>query len=455
MSEKPTLTPKGLLAESFGRRPHTVRLREEYEGGPVLLDFGKPRRWETLGYPVRCRDARNRWVWDHAALKRARNAAEDRAAEFRLGQLREKAAPNIVTLSVAYDLYFDPERGGIPDSRTAKYEHLRNRKDWEGWLGKDIAWNSISPADVEGLLRKYIRQGMRPTARERLKTLRTVYHWLRKKRKLRTLDDPTEGIELADVMAGHKPRRPKYTPEEAWKIVSVRDQVDARFALFIALIDDSGHRREAIRRTMRSGLDAQMDHPPTAEEAPCGWLALPALKGQRPPLLMLTSFQRREIDRALTTYLRELERIYQETGKDYPLFPASRLKGAALGIIRPSRYLEQVEGRTSWGKTSISRAPHTKAYQPISAARTREWLIEAEKVAGLAHVDGRGFHGFRRAVSDYLHGQVGLGALTVALGWSSERTPEQIYLEKEKHGMRGQARAAMERKRAVPDVGEL
>lgn len=441
MPAKPRLTPAGLLAESYGRRPHTVTIREEKApGANVVLDYSTAegvRQKVSLGYPVRVRDARNRWAWDWDALERAREAAEDRVAELRLKILRKETETPRLTVGQAFALYHDPDRGGMPAAKSSNFRHRYTRREWEKFLGADTPWNAVQPADVEALIKKFKARGMAPTARELLKNLRACYNWLRKKRGRRELNDPTESLEMREVMEGHKPKRPRYTPEQARAIVAVRDQVDPRFALMVALMDDSGARREALRLTMRSDLDAPLDFDP-GEEAPCGWLQLPALKSQDRPVVFLTSFQRRELERALTGYLQELERIYQETGKDYPLFPAVRLRGAASGVVRASVWTDE---------RKRVRPAMTKAYRPISQARTREWLIEAEKLAKVPHVDGRGWHGLRRAVSDYLEEATDLATLTTAMAWSSQRVPEEIYLERGRHLKRGRAREAMEKKR--------
>lgn len=435
---KPRLTGKGLLSESYGRRPNSVSLREEKEpGSNVLLDYTVKgeRKKPSLGYPVRTvQGKRSAWDWD--ALQRAREAAEDRAAELRLGQLRKDASEDRVTVGSGFALYHDPDRGGVRGAKSTVFRHRFARREWEKWLGEETPWNAVQPADVEGLVRKYQARGMAPTAKELVKNLRACFNWLRKKRGLRHLNDPTESIDIADIMAGHDPHRPRYSPDEARRIVAVRDDVDPRFALMVALMDDSGARREALRRIWRSDFMAPLDYDPSAD-APHGWLLLPALKGQDRTLIFLTAFQRREIDRALTGYLSELERLYHAEGRDYPLFPGTRLKGNAETVVQP-------DGGTHAGRW---RPGQTKAYQPVSQARTREWLLDAEKRAKVEHVHGRGWHGIRRAVSDYLEEATDLATLTTAMGWSSQAVPEKIYLEKRKTEKRSRAREAMEKKR--------
>jgi len=436
---KPRVTESGLLAESFGRRPHTVTLREEKEpGSNVILDFtsAEGRMKPSLGYPVRTGTGR-RMAWDWDKLEQARQAAEDKAATLRLGQLRKETTEDRMTVGSAFALYHDPDRGGVRGAKSTISSHRDARAKWEAWLGKDTPWNSVTEADVEGMLQKYRDRGMIPTAVNCLQKLRACFNWLRKKKKLKHLDDPTESIELREVSAGHRANRPRYSPEEAKQIVAVRDRVDPRFALMVALMDDSGARREALRRTWRSDINHPLDYDP-GEQAPYGWILLPSLKQQERPTAYLTAFQRREIDRALSGYLKNLERLYQEHGTDYPLFPSARCGAMNEPTIRVT------PGRD---KDGVWRAAQRNAYTPISATSTNTWMRNAEKLAGVPHVYWRAWHGLRRAVSDYLEEETDLATLTTALGWSSQNVPEQIYLEKGKSTKRGRARDAMEKKR--------
>jgi integrase len=443
MAAKPRLTDAGLLSEGFGTRPYTVRLREQVAGGPVLLDFGKPRKWETLGYVVRRAAGPKRWAWDIPALERARKAAEDKSAQMRLGQLREAAKPDPLTVGQAFALYHDPEKGGLPAGMTSIHAHRRARREWTAHLGAGTPWNLVTPADVEALLAKKHRAGQHQTAWELLKNLRACYNWLRKKRRMKQLEDPTEGISGKDLLAGVVRNRPRYTPAEAAKIFAA--DVDPRLRLLVALIDDTGTRREAVRRTMRSHVDAPQDVPPAPEHYPHGWICFPALKGQMSQPTPCTAFMRREMDRALTTYLRQLEEEYQRTGRDYPLLPAVSPGQVADGVVRARRWTKLEVGPAR--KTAESRGPNKLAYRPLSPSRTRELLIDAERIADVAHIPGRGFHGLRRAWSDLVHSEAGLEVLTTAGGWSSQRTPESIYVEKGRHKLRSAAREVMERKR--------
>lgn len=429
MARKPQLTESGLLAESFGRRPYVVTLREEKEpGANVILDYtldGK-RKKPTLRYPVR-RSSGKRWVWDDAALERAREAAEDRSAELRLHRLRaDVLEPQVLTFGQAVALYSDPKTGGVPTRPKTRQYYLKHLRTWTRVLGHDKPWNQIKPATVLAHVREMEHGGHVPGVMNEGRVLRALVHWLRGPASIEGLKDPMAGFPWKRLGDSHTPHRPRYSPEELAAIVKVRHDVDPRFALFLALVDDSGARSKAVRVLWRSMVDRQLEQPPTAEEAPHGWLIFPALKGQRPVLHLLTAFERRELQAAFDGYLAKLEAAWLEDHSDYPLFPGARLRDKRDCVIDPN------QGR---------------AYQPADATLFADFLRDAETLAGVPHVRGRGFHGARRAVADQLMGPLGLDGLTVAMGWSTRSTPEQIYIDRRRMPDRVKAREAMEDKR--------
>lgn len=425
-----------LLAEPHGHRPYTVTLREEkVPGTGVVLDYRQDGRRvkESLGFSVRRREGR-RWVWDAAMLERAREKARDRSAGLRLDRLRVENEPVVLTVDEAFRAFNDEARGALPASRSLRRAHLRARGVWVHWLGADTPWNRILRSNVEALMKHYAskespRTGrtMIPTGLRYVEVLRACHRWLEEKAGYDDLRDPTKGFDYAGWRKKHRPARPRYTDAEAAALLKVRHDVDPRFALYLALVDDSGARGKAIRSLWRSMVDCALEQPPTTDQAPYGWVLFQALKGQDPVLHFLTAFERREISVATDGYLSELEAAWEAHGTDYPLFPAVRQESLTEG--RPVR------------------TEQSRAYVPVGATGPRRWLLEAERAAEVEHVAGRGYHGFRRRASDYLLEATDLKTLTVAQGWSSQATPERIYIEKRRHPDRARARAAMEEKR--------
>ena len=430
MARKPQITETGLLAESFGRRPYTVTIREEKEpGSNVILDYtvvGGTRRKRTLGYPVRWKTGR-RWEWGHDALDRAREAAEDRSAELRLARDRaEILDTGAITFGQAVAMYTDPERGGLPQDPGTRKEYIRYLAKWSAHFQADIPWSRIRRNDVEARVRKLREQGKVPTALKQLAVLRALYGWLTEKAQIPGLSNPVQGFDWKKLRDAHQVRHPRFTPGQVAAIVKVRHDVDPRFALFLSLMDDSGARSKAVRILMRSAVDVELEAPPSAEEAPCGWILFPALKGQKAPLHLLTAFERREVEIAFAGYLGDLEARWQEEHVDYPLFPGARLadrRARVVGTDQPG------------------------AYRSVDPKLLLRWFRDAEAKAGVEHIARRAFHGIRRTVSDLLLGELGLDGLTVAMGWSSRNTPEQIYVDQRRMPDRVEARKAMERKR--------
>lgn len=434
MARKPQITEAGLLAESFGRRPYTVTLREEKEPGVnVLLDYtvaGGARRKRTLGYPVRALKGK-RWEWDEAALERAREAAEDRSAELRLARMREEVlTADSLTFAAAVALFTDPEKGGLPKDRRTGKGYVRLLKRWTALFGAETPWNRITPAQVLARTRERETAGQIPQALNEARVLRILTRWLRGPARIGGLLDPMEGFPWKKLNERHTPKRPRYTREQLAAIVKKRHEVDPRFALYLALMDDSGARSKAVRMLKRSAVDIELESPPSKEEAPYGWLLFPALKGQRAPLHLLTAFERRELEVALGGYLRVLEAEYQAGEiEDYPLFPGARLADKREKVVELSQ---------------------GGALRPADATVVSDWLRAAEKLAEVEHVRGRGYHGIRRTVADLLYEELGLDGLTTALAWSTRATPEQIYVDHRRMPDRVRAREAMERKRRDP-----
>jgi len=428
--QKGRVSASGLWSMRVGERPAVVTVREDRTpGARLIFDYvmGGRRRQTAAGIDtVRGEGGQ----FDAVAIARAEEAALTLAAKIRLDRLRDEVQPQSMTVREAFTLYRDAERGGVAASKSSRNAASASAADWMRHLGAETPWNRVLPTDVDALARAHRRAGRQKTAEQRVKWLRTVYNWLRKRARIRGLEDPTEHFDFAALMDGYQPRQPRYTREDAEKIVAAAWEVDPRFRLLIALMDDSVVRRAALIRTWRSAIDHPLNMEPGAEDAPHGWIVYPAMKGQPATPWFLTAFQRRELDMALTTHLSDLERVYQERGKDYPLFPAARMYDA-----------DRVERRP---------IPSTRggAYRPVGQTITERWLREAEERSGVGHVRGRLWHGLRRSASDVVYDAAGLSVLTTAGGWQDERTPGKVYVDKAKNRDRSRAREAMERKRS-------
>ncbi|MGH7468711.1 MAG: hypothetical protein ACRENP_12205 [Longimicrobiales bacterium] len=405
----------------FGEHGFTVRAREKRRGGPVVLD-SQANRAEATG--IRVRDRNGRII--PGAITRAEQLAKDRAAELQLSRARaELPDPARMTLAQAYEKYF---AGGLPDSKPAKVHHKAARTFWLAELSEDTPWNRITPADVEQAALELGKQGRVQTADKRVKCLRTVWRWLMDRKDIEGLKNPTRGFDFDRLWQGYTPRQPRYSAAELRKLFTVRYEVDPRFALMLALADDSGARSVALYTARRSMVDESMDVPPSPEQAPFGWALLAALKGQARMLTYLTLRQRIEIVRAtwmrwngvrwVPGFLSVLEGQWNALGADYPLVPGGHLS------------------RDGMAATS----------KPVSGNTALRWLREAEEAAGVPRIARRKWHGIRRAWSDYTHASTDLDVVTAAGGWSRRETVEEIYLSRVRLGHLERSRAAQEQK---------
>lgn len=421
---KPRVLGSGRLSESYGDRGFTVRLWEREPGGVVMLQWGKPAEYESLGYAVRSRDRKGRWDWDMETLARARDAAKDRSASLRIGTSRKEATPEALTVEEAFSLFLDEDTGGTRDlSQSAVRNYRIAEREWVAFLGPDRPWNRILPADVEALAFRVAAK--HPSkAQMMVKNLRSVRNWLATKRRMRGLENPTEFFPWEDLSKLIKPKQERYTEAEMEKLLAVRDDIDPRFALMLVIAAEAGPRSKAIRLWMRSHLDAPIRPEPTPEQAPNGWTYLPALKGQEPPLIFLTAFARREIDKALTGYLRELEARWQDEGIDYPMIPGARIADATDKVVR----LDQ-----------------PGADRPIGDNNPKSWLRDAERVAKVKHVTRRGWHGLRRLWTDRVEDTAGLDVAAVAGAWADRTMVERIYRSKSQFGKLSRAREALDK----------
>lgn len=433
-------TDKGLWSIETGERPFTVRVREDKtRGSNVVLDYREPsgkRRVLKVRPAFSVRDERGRI--DDELARLAEDAGKRKSAELRLGVLEQDAEPERMTLGRAFALYMDPVKGGMQASAQRQGAYRRSRDAWAEWLsqggglGEHTPWNRITPADVEGLAFALKAKRMVPTARERVSCLSAVYNWLKKKARIRALEDPTEGFDWKRLEQGYRARQHRYTRPQLEALLRVRYQVDPRFALALALTSRSVTRGGEVRTLWRSEVDWPLALPPTREQAPYGWVWFRGVKGQDPRAWPLTRFQREELFAAMvgydapetgewrTGYLRGLELRWLAEGVDYPLFPGRRLRSA------------------------VKRTDLASSYRYVSSPQLRDWLAQAETLAGLPHVEYLSMHGIRRAISDFLEEEVGLGVLTAAGGWMNQATPERVYLDRKRYAKLDRARRALE-----------
>jgi hypothetical protein len=93
---------------------------------------------------------------------------------------------------------------------------------------------------------------------------------------------------------------------------------------------------------------------------------------------------------------------------------------------------------------------HLKA-GPIRGETARQWLREAEKKAGITHLDGRGLYGMRRAAVDFAKAaKISREGLQAHGGWASTEIPDRIYADQEMGYAREEARDVRAKFRGEP-----
>jgi hypothetical protein len=133
-------------------------------------------------------------------------------------------------------------------------------------------------------------------------------------------------------------------------------------------------------------------------------------------VLELTKGQRAAAEKALKGYLSDLE----QAGGDYRLFPSGQLPGGRKG-----------EGRAT--------EKHRNAKQ-VGARRITSWFIEAEELAGVEHLRGRGPYGVRRVAVDSAKGNgISREGLKEYGGWTDTQVPDMIYAAKKSEKARKEA----------------
>ncbi len=419
--------PRKLWRYSYGQRPDTVQAIEKRVGSPIYLrwtDAHGEETGRTLGFRIRLPDGRI----DPDAEAEAMRAARERSVELHYGRLKNVTEPARLTVGIAFELFTDPVRGAMPKSQSAKGMYLRLLRRFRSYVGPDRPWAKVVPADVRALIRQMRDVEGNPTeAWSLVKVLRRMWRWLEEDAGFEGIRNPTKGIKLkADTVgSAYRARKPRFTPDEARRMIETRHdpRLDPRWALFVALMDDSGRRGVQIRRLMRSDLNRDLPADVPQEAAPYGWLWFQGTKGQAGVPHFLTEFEHRELQLAFATWLAPLEDEWTEQGKDYPLIPGETYPVG--GAFTPDRVGSRI---------------------PISYETTKLWLRQAQEVAGVPHVTGRGLHGIRRTWVDITRAGLGIEGAQFEGGWSSRETVEG-YAEDLKIDVRDAARRLHEQKR--------
>lgn len=407
-----------------GMGPHrVVAFEDERRGGVVTLRWhvgtapNRKRVLRALGWSVRG----PRGGIDADQEKRAQQMAERQYQELLgkrgIGAPSPEYAPQL-TIWEGWQRACDQDTGkwnqDTPHRREVARAVARAMDIW----GRGFTWNQVDRGAVRKLWRRElqrIRAKGHDGKRGALQTLDLVLAvgaWLRDEQMI----DPTAAVRwkgldaefLAD--AGDKnPSRPRYTADEYRRLFDASWRADERYGLLYNL--GAEYRLGQVVRARRSNLDRA-----------AGRLTIPGRGKKMGAVIVLTAGQRADVERVLSTgYLAGLETAYNENViTDYPLWPGGQLPAT-------------IDGELATDARHATR-------DPIDRSAFRAWHREAERLAGIPHVPGRGPYASRRgAVDAAKEAKISREGLQPFGGWADAQTPDAIYADRDANYARVEA----------------
>lgn len=437
-----------------GHEPHVVyygervnKAGELQKGGRIYLWWlegprgGRGWKRRSLGFTVRDSNGEV----DETRAGKAKHEAEIRYARL-TGKLLDAPASEVCTLAQTWPLLIDEGSGKYPFETPYRKELEGALKYARKLLGDDFAWVSFDHATLQKLVRARALEIMATNdeavgfrAAEvlgtRLLTIMTVLRdreqripsaqnipggrtW---REELQKFIEQKRGVEMPD------PERPRYTHAEILRILAKAWEVDPRLGFATAL--GAEYRGGQVVRGRRTHLDVAAKT-----------FTIIGRGKKRGTVVHLTDGQMTAVQRALTGYLAPLEQQYQAKGiAEYPLFPGGMLHG----MIRKD------DGREEALHTVDDHATR----EPPVKRTWIKWWIEAEKLANVDHVPGRGWYGGRRILLDVAveDEQVQDEVMQEIGGWANTRTPQDIYRNKTRTKAREEAARVRAKVRGEPD----
>jgi integrase len=390
--------------QTVGEHGYRVTVAERASRGEaVYLTWyvnGKPKT-ESLGRGVRD----NRGRLDAGAVRVVVELARAKSAQLASG------TSGGLTLGQTEPLVFHPTKGLYPAATTQHHREVQRALRFAVSIwGADREWASIRKGDLRALWREKIRElqrageaGVRGAEIVVARVL-TVARWLQDE-ELVPVEAAQPGRAWKKALAADwkqitgskhdpEPNRPRHKPADIAKLIEAAQQVDPRFHLMLQLGAELrlGQVRELYRRHVNlTGTTIE----------------IPSSGQKRGVTVYLTEEQEKALLSAMVGegYLADDEALWNKHGgPDYALFP----------------------GRSG---------------EPVSRTQVRYWFREAEKVAGVKHVRGRGPYGLRRAGVD---GAKAEGADRDALmqfgGWTDTQMPDRVYASAEQEAAAKRAR---------------
>lgn len=433
--------------QSVGFLPHKVTVYENMEReGTLYLRWrgrdaqGRPQwKKESLRRPIRTERGKiisetQQWALDQAAKKYALLVGGIPADE------REPV--HQLTLADGIKRALNLEIGMYPADSLHRREVVRELERAVRCLGEETRWDAIKRADLRRLWRWRIQQlraerniGLRG-AEVTVQRLLAVAAWLTDEEAIPSgaCVAPTNWKDLlredwqsiAGTEATIEPSRPRHSLDEMRALFGVFGKVDPRFELLMAL--GAELRLGQVVRGRRSDLD--LEH---------RTFTVRGRKQKRGTVVKLTAGQMAAVERALhpeSGYLRELEKNLA----DYSLFPAGQMPG---GRAHARGFGSRSDSKWRVPDHPVATVTRHGSAKPLDRSVFDDWFREAERLADIPHIDGRGAYGLRRRSVDELK-KLGVSreALQEAGGWADTQVPDRIYADKVQEHARDEAAAA-------------
>jgi integrase len=410
---------------TVGLNPHRVTAFEDVKrGGVVTLRWHigagvtRKRMLRSLGFAVRGA----RGGIDRDLLARAIAAADAQYAALVAGKVSATVvmtptAP--LTITQGWERAKHPQTGKWNKDTAHRRDMDRAIKNAVKMWGPAFTWAEVDRGQIRKLWReelKRLRKGGHAGVRGaqlQLDLVLAIAEWLRDEQLIPStaaLRWKQMDAEFTADAGDHTPSRPRYTVEEYRKLFAAAWQADERYGLLYDLGAEG--RLGQVARAMRSHLDAEH-----------GRLRVIGRGKKKGTVIVCTAAQKANVTRVLETgYLAGLETAYRAgTIPDYPIFPGGHFAR------------DKDTGRL------VSRAEYANR-APVDRTAWRSWHEDAEKLAGIPHVKGRGPYGSRRAgVDGAKELKISREGLQSWGGWADSQTPDAIYADQEQEYARDEA----------------
>ncbi len=318
----------------------------------------------------------------HRDWARAKRQADEFAAGFvgpEIGGTTE-AEPEPLTLEKLFEIYGEE----VTPSKTERVQH-RDRIETRmflDFLGRDRRPETLSQRDWDRFIRERRAGRIGPSGKPvsnrtielDLKFLLAVLNWATKSRdeegRLLLDSNPLRGLTTPKEK---NPTRVVLSEEEYQAMLGVSRRVDWRFHVAFVLAHETGHRIGAIRNLRWGDID----------------------------------FEGREV---------RWRAEHEKTGYEH----VTPMTDEAVAVLEEAR-----EGNPGNGETLVLPAPLDPSVS-ISLGRAVAWWHKAERLAGLEHVRGRGWHSLRRKFASDLM-DLPLKVLCELGGWKEAQTVLRCY----------------------------